>query len=48
MPKTTLVFDSSKIPGEILDLMVVNTQTLKDNPKLGKALVGRLVRDHGA
>jgi NitT/TauT family transport system substrate-binding protein len=40
LPKTSLVFDSSKIPGEILDLMVVNTQTLKDNPKLGKALVG--------
>jgi NitT/TauT family transport system substrate-binding protein len=40
MPKTSLVFDSSKIPGEILDLMVVNTQVLKDNPKLGKALVG--------
>ena len=39
-PKTTLVFDSSKIPGEILDLMVVNTRTLKENPKLGKALVG--------
>jgi NitT/TauT family transport system substrate-binding protein len=40
MPKTTLVFSSSKIPGEILDLMVVNTRVLKDNPKLGKALVG--------
>jgi len=36
----TAVFDSSKIPGEIEDLMVVNTQTLKDNPALGKALVG--------
>jgi NitT/TauT family transport system substrate-binding protein len=35
-----LVFDSSKIPGEILDLMVVNTATLTANPKLGKALVG--------
>jgi NitT/TauT family transport system substrate-binding protein len=35
-----LVFDSSKIPGEILDLMVVNTATLSANPKLGKALVG--------
>lgn len=34
------VFDSSKIPGEILDLAVVNTQTLKDNPALGKALAG--------
>jgi NitT/TauT family transport system substrate-binding protein len=40
MPKTTLVFDSSKTPGEILDLMVVNTAVLKANPKLGKALVG--------
>ncbi|HXR51225.1 MAG TPA: putative urea ABC transporter substrate-binding protein [Steroidobacteraceae bacterium] len=39
-PGSTLVFDSSKIPGEILDLMVVNSKTLKDNPKLGKALVG--------
>ena len=40
MPKTSVVFDSSKIPGEILDLMVVNSATLKANPKLGKALVG--------
>jgi NitT/TauT family transport system substrate-binding protein len=34
------VFDSSKIPGEILDLMVVKTEVLAANPKLGKALVG--------
>jgi NitT/TauT family transport system substrate-binding protein len=39
-PSSQLVFDSSKIPGEIIDLMVVNSATLKDNPKLGKALVG--------
>ncbi len=39
-PGATLVFDSSKIPGEIEDLLVVNTETLKDNPDLGKALVG--------
>ncbi len=39
-PTAQLVFDSSKIPGEILDLMVVNTAVLKANPKLGKALVG--------
>lgn len=39
-PDANLVFDSSKIPGEIIDLMVVNTETLKANPKLGKALVG--------
>lgn len=36
----TMVFDSSKVPGEIIDLMVVNTATLKDNPALGKALTG--------
>jgi NitT/TauT family transport system substrate-binding protein len=40
VPNTTLVFDSSKVPGEILDLMVVNSATLKANPNLGKALVG--------
>ena len=39
-PNAQLVFDSSKIPGEILDLMVLKTDVLKANPKLGKALVG--------
>ncbi len=39
-PGSSLVFDSSRIPGEILDLMVVNTKVLKENPKLGRALVG--------
>ena len=39
-PDAQLVFDSSKIPGEILDFMVVKTDVLKANPKLGKALVG--------
>jgi NitT/TauT family transport system substrate-binding protein len=40
MPGTTKVFDSSQIPGEIIDLLVVNTETLQENPALGKALVG--------
>ncbi|MEJ8476703.1 putative urea ABC transporter substrate-binding protein [Roseibium algae] len=35
-----LVFDSSQIPGEIIDIMMVNTETLADNPAFGKALVG--------
>jgi NitT/TauT family transport system substrate-binding protein len=35
-----LVYDSSEIPGEILDLMVVNTEVLVANPDFGKALVG--------
>jgi NitT/TauT family transport system substrate-binding protein len=53
-PSATLVFDSSKIPGEIIDTLAVNTQTLKDNPNLGKALVGiwydtlKLMQDQGA
>lgn len=40
MPESKKVFDSSKTPGEIIDIMMVNTKTLKDNPKFGKALVG--------
>jgi NitT/TauT family transport system substrate-binding protein len=39
-PKISNVFNSSQIPGEIIDLMVVNSDTLKDNPALGKALTG--------
>src|SRR6202020_3091839 len=39
-PRAPFVFDSSKIPGEIEDLLVVNTETLKDNPDFAKALVG--------
>ena len=34
------VFDSSRIPGEILDTLIVDTATLKANPNLGKALTG--------
>jgi len=34
------VFDSSKIPGEILDTLIIDTATLKANPNLGKALTG--------
>jgi NitT/TauT family transport system substrate-binding protein len=39
-PDAHKVFDSSQIPGEIIDLMVVNSAVLKDNPKFAKALVG--------
>jgi len=39
-PGAKLVFSSADIPGEILDLMVVDTATLKANPNLGKALAG--------
>lgn len=39
-PNANKVFDSSQIPGEILDLMVVKTDKLKAHPELGKALTG--------
>ncbi|MDB5537507.1 MAG: putative transporter, substrate-binding protein [Devosia sp.] len=40
LPGATNVFDSTKIPGEIIDMMVANTDVLKDNPNFGKALAG--------
>jgi len=40
MPGSNKVFDSSQIPGEIIDLLVINTDVLKANPNLGKALTG--------
>ncbi len=39
-PDATKLFDSSGIPGEIIDMMVVNTEVLDANPDFGKALVG--------
>ena len=39
-PGAKQVFSSANIPGEILDLLVVDTSTLNANPNLGKALVG--------
>lgn len=52
-PGASKVFNSSQIPGEIIDMLGVNSQTLKDNPDFGKALVGiwyetlALIADHG-
>jgi NitT/TauT family transport system substrate-binding protein len=39
-PGITRVFDSSKIPGEIQDLLVMNSKVLKANPNFARALVG--------
>jgi len=39
-PGATEVCDSSKIPAEIEDMLLVSTDTLKANPNLGKALAG--------
>ncbi|MEM7745992.1 MAG: lipid kinase, partial [Pseudomonadota bacterium] len=34
------LFTSADIPGEIIDMMVVNTEVLAANPNFGKAMVG--------
>lgn len=39
-PGVNKIFTSADIPGEIMDLMVVQTESLKANPALGKALTG--------
>ncbi len=39
-PGANRLFDSSDIPGEIIDLMVVNTEVLEANPDFGKAVTG--------
>ena len=39
-PGASKLFDSSQIPGEIIDMMVVNSGVLESNPDFGKALVG--------
>jgi len=35
---TTNVFNSSMIPGEILDMLIASTESVKNNPDFGKAL----------
>lgn len=40
LPESHLAFDSSHLPGEIIDIMLVNTEVLKASPELAKALVG--------
>lgn len=36
----TMVYTSHQLPGELMDMMVVNTKTLAENPAFGKALTG--------
>ncbi len=40
VPGAVSLYDSGDIPGEIIDMMVVNTDVLNENPKFGKALIG--------
>jgi NitT/TauT family transport system substrate-binding protein len=40
LPDTSEVFNSSELPGEIQDIVVVNTKVLKESPEFAKALTG--------
>src|SRR5690349_411858 len=40
LPNATKVFDSAQIPGEIIDMMVANTEVVAANPDFGNALAG--------
>lgn len=40
LPDVSVVYKSTEMPGELLDILMVNSKTLKENPELGKALVG--------
>lgn len=39
-PGIRKIYTSADIPGEIMDVMVANTDVLKANPELGRALIG--------
>jgi len=39
-PSSKVLFDSSKIPGEIMDVFIGNTAVLAENPAFAKALTG--------
>jgi NitT/TauT family transport system substrate-binding protein len=39
-PDASLVFNSSQIPGEIMDLLVARTEVVRAHPELAKALTG--------
>jgi NitT/TauT family transport system substrate-binding protein len=39
-PGISKIFTSAETPGEIIDMMVVNTKALKSNPNFGKVLAG--------
>lgn len=40
LPDISVVYDSKEMPGELVDGFLVNTETLKKHPELGKALAG--------
>ncbi|WP_296372307.1 hypothetical protein [Yoonia sp.] len=40
LPDAVQVFDSFMVPGEIIDLMVANTDMSADNPDFGRVLAG--------
>ena len=47
LPGATKVFDSAQIPGEIIDMMVANTEVLDGQSRFRQGAGRHLVRDHG-
>jgi len=39
-PNVSIVYDSKQMPAELIDIAMVSTRTLKENPAFGKALMG--------
>lgn len=40
VPRSQIIFDSSEIPGEIMDVLVARTDLLAENPDFAKAMTG--------
>lgn len=40
VPESNVLFDSSDIPGEIMDVFIARTETLEEHPEFAKALTG--------
>ncbi len=40
LPDVSVVYDSKEMPGELVDILMVSTDKLKEHPELGKALTG--------
>ncbi len=40
LPNVSVVYQSTEMPGELVDALLVNTKVLKEHPEFGKALTG--------
>lgn len=40
LPDVSVVYDSTEMPGELVDILMVSSKALKEHPEFGKALTG--------